>query len=80
LATVEHVCRKYSIWVAKDEYEFPDVLDRLLEEMELNENAFQARVNGIASPSLLNFVHDFVHQTEPIPVTGKNEVALAPNS
>lgn len=80
LATVDRVCRKYSIKVANDEHELPTVLDQLLETIPSKTNKFQASVNGVASSSLLNFVHDFVHQKEPIPLAGDAKLALAPRS
>lgn len=62
LATVEHVCRKNSIWVADDEEEFPAVVDRILTKIRTKNHRIRASVNGNASPSLVNFVRGFVYE------------------
>ena len=76
LATVEHVCRKFSICVAHDEQEFPHVVDRFLRTIGKNNNAIQPRTKGIASSPLLDFVQDFVHQGTLNPVPRTKEVLL----
>lgn len=65
LATVEHVCRKHSIWVANDENEFPTIVDRLLETIRSGgANCAASSGNSVASRTLLDFVHSFVHQDD----------------
>jgi len=64
LATVEHVCRKNSIWVADDEEKFPAVIDRLLTKIRSEEHRTSAFVSNNASPSLVNFVRGFVRQDQ----------------
>lgn len=81
LATVEHVCRKYSICVAHNEQEFPHVIDRLLESIGEKEkdNALALQTNGIAvNSSLLDFVQGFLHQRAPVFVHGTEEVKVKP--
>lgn len=61
LATVEHVCRKYSICVAKDEFEFPSVVNRFLGTIQTDIDATPSLAKRDASSSLLEFIQSFVH-------------------
>lgn len=80
LATVEHLCRKFSICVAHNEQELPRVLDRLLETIGEDDNVPALQTNGIAvNSSLLDFVHGFVHQGAPFFVHRTKEVIVKPH-
>lgn len=76
LATVEHVCRKNSIWVAEDEEEFPSVIDRLVTKIRTEDHRAPAFVNNNASPSLVNFVRGFVCQEQGASVSVDRDKAL----